>query len=117
MKYPVRHFQQGEEVTAGEYEETHNLVRSIQPGSPNVQVEYTSGVVLILVDQHEDERVKADSGDPEPGFLDAKVQRSIEVDPSGHALQLVGDADSPGADLVYGTDDTDRKSTRLNSSH
>ena len=50
-----------------------------------------------------DERVAADDADPEPGYLDAKVQSSLTVDTTNHALQLVGDVEAPGADHDYGT--------------
>ena len=50
-----------------------------------------------------DEKVKADSGDPTTGYLNAKVQNSITVDTSAHKLQLVNDSISPGASKYYGT--------------
>ena len=52
----------------------------------------------------QDEKVKADSGDPTAGYLADKVQNSIEVDTANHKLQLVGDSASPGANKYYGTD-------------
>jgi len=57
----------------------------------------------------QDEKVKADSGDPTSGYLEDKVQNSIEVDTGNHKLQLVGDVASPGNNKYYGTDSTGSK--------
>ena len=54
-----------------------------------------------------DYKVKASLGDATPGFLDAKVKRSIEVDSDD--LQLVGDEAAPGNDKYYGTDGSGNK--------
>lgn len=48
------------------------------------------------------DKVKADSGDPTEGYLSAKVENSIEVDATNHKLQLSGDEASP-AGHFYGT--------------
>lgn len=51
-----------------------------------------------------DEKVKADSGDPVAGYLNAKVQHAIEVDETAHKLQLKNDVASPGNHKGYATD-------------
>ena len=56
-----------------------------------------------------DEKVKADEDDETPGYLDEKVQYSLEVDAEEHKMQLVGDADAPGNTKYYGTNGSGTK--------
>lgn len=49
-----------------------------------------------------DEKVKADEGDPEPGFLMAKVAGRLMVDIDRHVLRLAGDTGVYPPNCYYG---------------
>lgn len=69
--------------------EGKSLKKGIEGG--DVILEVDTAWLRTQIPDDGDEKVKADSGDGTAGFLDAKVQGSIEVDTGDHALQLVGD--------------------------
>ena len=56
-----------------------------------------------------DSKVKSDATDPTADYLDGKVQNSIVVDISTHAIELDGDDLTPGLNQYYGTDDSGTK--------
>ena len=69
----------------------------------NPQGAYATVVERLNAGGGVDEKVKADAGDPTAGYLDAKIQNSIENDATAHAIQLKNDEASPGNSKVYGT--------------
>lgn len=85
--------------------EGSNVTLTIADDTTNNKVDVTVSTSASATD----EKVKADSTDPTAGYLSDKVQKSITVDTTAHKLQLVNDQDSPGANKVYGTDESGTK--------
>lgn len=61
-------------------------------------------------------KVKVDSGDASPDFLDNKVANSVVIT-AGDTLELDGDASTPGNHFFYSTDETGSKGWERQTAH
>ena len=103
---------------------TVNYFGSVKPGTPGAKpirvgtldektpfgkrnpISWQDGKHMVRLGGEEattDEKVKSDANDPTAGRLSDKVGKSIVVNEPAHKIELSGDAETPGASKVYGT--------------